>query len=398
MHKKIAAGAVMVLAAATAAAQAPAAPAPAASTVPGTTGAGGSTGANAGSGTAVTGVNLPVTLYMYGNIDLGVRLDSGATGAGNKEQGIRIDDGQWTTSRFGVRAERAIDEELTALGELQGTVVTDGTGTGTSSAFSFDRLSVVGLRHKKWGYANLGNEYTPMHRHVIRYNAAAYDGFAGANNSSGLIRIATRRANQFNYRTAKVYGFTADLQIARGETSIKQAESQVGNAQAFGLAYDSGRFSVGVAQEKQHAAAGLTDFESRSVGANFDAGFAKFYFVTGSRSGGVATTSPDFDLRASTLGVRAPLRSGTIMASVGRIDSRGSANADANAWGVNYLYPIARNVNLYAMYGQLTNKNGATRVLKGGSGGSGLFTSANTNDGPGSHTVRSLGFGLNLYF
>lgn len=347
--------------------------------------------------TVSTTAPLPFVLTIYGNLDLGARFDSGATGAGNEKSALRFDDGQWTTSRFGIRAEKTLNPQLTALAEIQGTLVADGSGQGTASAYSFDRLSVVGLRHKDWGYANFGNEYTPMHRHVIKYNAASYDGFAGANNSSGLIRIATRRANQFNYRSPKFAGFGADLQVAKGETTIKADAYPVGNATALGLAYDRGPLSAGVAYERQRAAIGTRDFSSKSIGASYDLGAVKLYAITGTKTGGAAATAADFDLRASTVGIKAPLWQGTIFASVGRVDSRGIANADASTWGVNYLYPLGQNVNAYVMYGELANKNGATRVLKGGSGGSGLFTSANVNTG-GSHTIRSLGFGVNMYF
>lgn len=343
-------------------------------------------------------VPLLAGVTVYGNLDLGARIDTGATGTGNAGNAVRFDDGLWTTSRIGIKAERDIGDGLTVNAEVQGTVVADGSGTGTNSSFSFDRLSVVGLRSTGWGYLNLGNQYTPMHRHVIKFNAAAYDGFAGANNSSGLIRIATRRANQVNYQSPKWGGFSADLQVARGESSITSAGQPVGNATALGLGYEAGPVMLGAAFETQKAAAGTKDFSNQSVGARYDAGFAKFFVITGAKKGGVAQTAADYDIVASTLGVQVPLAGGTLAASVGAINSRGVANADATTFGVNYRYPLAKGVDLYAMYGAFTNKNGGTRVLKGGSGASGLFTSANTNSGSGSKTIQSLGVGINLYF
>lgn len=335
---------------------------------------------------------------VYGNIDLGVRIDSGATGTGNASSAVRFDDGQWTTSRFGIKAERDLSNGLVANVELQGTVVTDGTGTGTANSYSFDRLSVVGLKSETWGYIDIGNEYTPMHRHVIKYNAANYDGYAGANNSSGLIRIATRRANQINYRSPNLNGFKVDIQLAKGESSIASNAIKVGDARALGLSYDNGPFSIGAAIESQKSAVGTDDFSSKSMGASYDFGVAKLFYVYGTKKGGVAITAADYDLVLHTLGVKVPLGAGSIAASIGSIDSRGSANADASSWGINYQYPIAKGINLYAMVGSLTNKNGATRVLKGGSGASGLFTKENVNSGTGKHTLNSAGFGINLYF
>lgn len=341
---------------------------------------------------------LPAGVTVYGNFDIGVRYDSGAKGTDNASSAVRFDDGQWTTSRLGVRAERSITDDLTAIGEIQGTIDADGDGTGTSTSFSFDRLAIVGLRSKSWGYLNLGNEYTPMHRHVIRFNAGAYDGYAGANNASGLLRIATRRAHQLNYRSPQFSGFAADIQVAQGEKTVKTSGGQEGNAVGVFLSFDGGPLQLGITAEKQKSTVGIEDFEAKSIGGSYDFKVAKVFFVTGTKKGGVAATNADYDLMASTLGVRVPIGTGDLAVSVGSVNSRGVANADATTWGVNYLYPFADRVNLYLMAGQLKNKNGATRVLKGGSGASGLFTSANANTGTGSNTLNSVGTGINFYF
>lgn len=78
----------------------------------------------------------------------------------------------------------------------------------------------------------------------------------------------------------------------------------------------------------------------------------------GNPNGGVRPT-PSTDSNEVMVGLVVPLGSGRVLASFTRKNDKMNLNQDARAWGVGYLYAVLKRTDLYAVYGAITNENGA---------------------------------------
>ncbi|MCS0591833.1 porin [Massilia norwichensis] len=315
---------------------------------------------------AQTAVNI------YGIADAGFVHESGGVASVNK-----LTSGVGSASRIGFRGTEDLGSGMSALFTLETGYRID-TGEVDAAGTIFNRQAFVGLKSRA-GTLTLGRQYTPWHNALAQVADPFGTGFAGgAKNLFPDFGTNVRASNTVIYAAPAMAGFSADVAYSAGE---QPGSNSAGRQFGASLGYAAGPLNLRLAYNNKNsdvaAATGVTAV-SRSIGtnillaANYDFKVLKAYFAygidkgfnsaplgnSGTPFGGVKPTAST-DGNEILVGLSAQLGTGTVLASVMRKDDKTSFNQDAHSWGLGYLYPLSKRTNLYAVYGAISNKNGA---------------------------------------
>ena len=171
-------------------------------------------------------------------------------------------------------------------------------------------------------------------------------------------------------------GFSADVQVGFGAeqkvtsgAGVVTTQGKSGDATAFGLNYVNGPLAVKfgtetvsstskdmkVAGQKVLAASATavtTDLKNTAIGASYDLGMAKLFFVNTSATQGADATKAKFD--TNNFGVRVPMGSITLNAnySTGKALLPGQAvKADMEGMQLSIWYALNKETTIYGVYG-----------------------------------------------
>lgn len=308
---------------------------------------------------------------IYGIADVGIVGErGGAAGSVTK-----VTSGVGNASRIGFRGTEDLGGGLSALFQLEAGTKID---TGETDAALFQRQAFVGLKSKEAGTVTLGRQYTMLYNALSKIADPFGAGFAGnAKNLFATGGSGTRVSNSVLYTTPSFEGFSADLQYGFGEQA---GDNTAGRQFGLGLNYAQGPLKAAVVYNNKNndtAAVGTTPavrkdrVKNTLIAANYDFGIAKAYFGYEIDKGAGSSPLPvanaygykvapksSADSRTLLLGVGVKAGTGTVLASYIRKDDKQNGQ-DANQFGIGYLHPLSKRTDLYAMYGTMSNKNGA---------------------------------------
>jgi len=310
-------------------------------------------GAFAGAAAAQTNV----TLYGIADASIGM-ADSDAPA----DSAVTVFSGVQSTSRFGVRGSEDLGGGLKATFNIEAGVNWD-TGASDSDGGStfWQRRAVVGLAGS-WGEVRLGRDYTPGFLaggvgDVMGYGLFGnWLTFTAENGGAGSVLngITTRASNGLHY-TGSFGGVTVRAMYATGEDYTGNNRGDM-----YGLSgvYAAGPLSVAAYwQQTDLGAAG--DGQQYGIGGQYNFGA----FRVGLNYG-AAEVDNQPDHTGWAIGAGMKIGSGEILAQYIQQELDTTGTPEAASIGLAYVHPLSKRTNLYATYGQLDNKNGASFGLR----------------------------------
>ncbi len=215
-------------------------------------------GAFAGAASAQTSVTL------YGSIDAGVRNVTNINAVGDSRLTMGSL-GTYSPNRWGVKSVEDLGSGMNAHFVLEGGF---NSGTGALAGDLFSRSAYVGLGGS-WGSLDLGHQYSVNFKTIGAYDPFNYK-------YTGIIPLATQGAlTRFNNDIQ--YTGTFGLVTARAEYALGEQPGSTsdGSAQAFGLSYAGGPFSVGGAYTQRKNSVGtpasFEDQKNWTIGGTYAA-------------------------------------------------------------------------------------------------------------------------------
>ncbi|MES2125668.1 MAG: porin [Pseudomonadota bacterium] len=282
-------------------------------------------------------------VQLYGVVDLGINSDSDS---GHRL--TKIDSGNQTASRWGIKGTEAIGGGLVASFVLESQVEAD-NGTLSYTGRLFGSQAWVGLSGA-FGSIKLGRLFTPYFGAI-----ATNDPFdaRGPGESTRIFQdTGVRMDNTIKYSLpAGLGGFYADLAYGAGE--------EAGNAAALrqwsmDAGYADGPLNIELACHDSNDGLGQRAARSTLIAGNYDFGPVRAWFQLGrSRNGST------LDTEDSLLGLSLPVANGSIAADIVHKRDRHLANADARQLAMGYYHTLSRRSNLYLVASQLHNGSAA---------------------------------------
>jgi predicted porin len=304
--------------------------------------------------TAVTGAAYAQSsVTLYGNVDLGLVLDSGAAAG----KSVRVSSGVTGGSRIGFKGVEDLGGGLKAAFQLETGYCADsaaGAPNFCTGGNNFMGRQAHGDLTGSFGALSAGRQYSLGFNNLSTIDPFG-TGFAGQINNivdaSGI-----RLNNSVIYTTPSMGGLTASGEMALGEqTGNWQGGREVGAA----VVYASGPAYVGATLYDLDNTNGQgTARKNYTLGGTFDFGVVKLHALaqkaTGANNGGYAIDTMDL-----MGGATVPLGGGNLMASFIHRNDKNFKNQDANQIGVGYLYPLSKRTSVYTAYARIKDSNGA---------------------------------------
>ena len=294
------------------------------------------------------------TVTVYGKIDLGLVIDSGAAAG----KSVRLSSGVTGGSRLGFKGTEDLGDGYKAGFVLETGYCADSAAgapnfcTGSNQFMgrqAYGSLSgafgtLTGGRQYSQGYMNLttidpfGTGYAPQVNNIV--------------DAAGV-----RLNNTVHYTTPSLSGLTATAEIALGETTGNWKSGRVlgGSVNyAAGPAYAG--FSFYDLANPNGSGSARRDY---LLGGTYDFGVVKAHALV-EKADGDPTGAIKLDTLDLMAGVSVPVAGGSLMASYIRHDDRGALDRDANQIGAGYNYPLSRRTAVYVAYARIVNDNGAS--------------------------------------
>ena len=301
---------------------------------------------------------------VYGNADIAINNDVKTATTGIKTEETSVVPGGMSTSNVGFRGERQISTGLKATFQME-FEVDQTTDTGIVKT----RAGLVGLAGN-FGAVTFGRRTTLAKAAIDALDAN------DAVNTAGFIgdnARDSRRNDMITYSTPNFSGFSADVQLGLGAptriTSAAGVVTQDGKSEdtsSVGLNYSNGPLmvkwvndsiknysrAVSVAGYSVAVPTGIASRKNEAIGATYDLGVAKLYFVDTKMKQGTDATLVKFDTQ--TLGLRAPMGNFTLVAEAGTGKAKlttSAIQADVDAMQVALFYTLAKDTTLFGIYG-----------------------------------------------
>lgn len=310
---------------------------------------------------------------MYGIADIGVDVQHRSYVDGTSANVTGLKSGQNLNSRFGITGEEDIGHGFKVGFALENGFNVD-TGTMNQNNRLFGREARVYV-DGPWGYLSLGRmgpviggsgPYARFGRDVNPFSCAWGDmGGTLQNVALGYDFVD----NAIAYTTPKFGDVDATFQYSFGSDSTKfgtgtEGSSSVERMYAGAIRYQTNRMMLAAGIESINRAQpaartnDLDDSYSYNLGANFDAGWAKFYAYaqyfenyTAASKTTMMVVASGIDGYGGTLGIEVPMMGGSFLASVGHGNFEGSKDSSLTLKtyqiAVGYLYPLSKRTSIY---------------------------------------------------
>ena len=293
------------------------------------------------------------SVTVYGKIDLGLVIDSGAAAG----KSVRLSSGVTGGSRLGFKGAEDLGDGYKAAFVLETGFCADsaaGAPNFCTGSNQFMGRQVHGDLSGAFGTLSGGRQYSLGYLNLTTIDPFGTGYAAQVNNIVDAAGV--RLNNSVHYTTPVVAGVSASGEVALGETPGNWKAGRVLGAAvnyAAGPAYAG--FSFYDLANPNGAGSARRDY---LLGGSYDFGVVKVHALVEKADG-----DPTGTLRLDTLdlmaGVTVPLAGGALMASYIRHDDRGALNRDANQLGAGYNYPLSRRTAVYVAYARIVNENGA---------------------------------------
>ncbi len=310
---------------------------------------------------------------MYGVVDRGFSRETGTvtgltrTPAGAttpvavNPSGNNIASGVQSGTRLGFKGTEDLGGGLKGLFVLETGIAAD-RGGFNQGGLAFGRQTFVGLQGD-FGTVSLGRQYTPYFLTLAGIADPFAAGLAGAAQNlmlapqSARPNQGVRMDNTVKYTTPLFAGISGELAYGFGEVTGSNADGRVLGAS---VSYKVKPLAVGIAYYRANnvpslAAPARDATSSILLTANWDFGVAKIHAAYADSDEFANRKTRDYLIGASL-----PFGPHTVMLSYIWKDDRSALNRDANLAAIGYTYALSKRTNLYASYGRMDDKRGAT--------------------------------------
>jgi predicted porin len=324
---------------------------------------------------------------IYGVADAGIVFERGGDAGNNATLSSGIASG----SRLGFKGTEDLGGGLSANFVIESGVAMD-SGAAGQGGLAFGRQSFVAL-NGAFGSLSAGRQYSPYYKALRDVADPFDDGLAG---QAANLMVANRRMdNSLRYATPKLGGWSGELAYGAGEVA---GDSTRKRALSGTLNYAQGPLTVALAHYRREDAGASQHARHTLLAARYTLGAYQLHAAyadnrgMGTVGGGATLLSssaagasvsggtvgqPGVASRDLVLGLCATFGPHRFAGSVVQHQDRSLAKQDARQFGVAYLYGLSRQTDLYAAYGRIDNRNGAT------------FTVGNaTDDGKGRRAIN----------
>ena len=271
------------------------------------------------------------SITLYGRVDLSLAQQADAV----KNREVRNGSG----SRLGVRGIEDLGDGLQAVFNIEHRFNAD-TGSQTNAVSFWEGTSIVGLQGA-FGRVSLGREENPAYTYgQSPADPWATDTIAG-NGSIINGRIgSTRYSNSINYRfSAAGFTFGGQYSEAEGNTPAGTDGALDDQPYSLGLGYAAGPFSAGIGHE--NPADADDNWTSGYIAWNFGLAKVGAFYGRGDNTAGQRHES-------YMAFVTAPLGSGELRVSYGRLKNKSSGVVTDEQLGAGYHYALSKRTTLYA--------------------------------------------------
>ncbi len=293
------------------------------------------------------------TVTVYGKIDLGLVIDSGAAG-----KSVRLSSGVTGGSRLGFKGTEDLGDGYRAGFVLETGYCADsaaGAPNFCTGSNQFMGRQAFGSLSGAFGNLSGGRQYSLGYLNLTTIDPFGTGYAAQVNNIVDAAGV--RLNNAVHYTTPSLSGLTASAEVALGETTGNWKSGRVlgGSVNyAAGPAYAG--FSFYDLANPNGSGSARRDY---LLGGTVDFGVVKAHALV-EKADGDPTGAIKLDTLDLMAGVSVPLAGGSLMASYIRHDDRGALNRDANQIGAGYNYPLSKRTAVYVAYARIVNDNGAT--------------------------------------
>ena len=286
--------------------------------------------------------------------------------------------GGLAASRLGVRGTEDLGGGLSAGFWIEGALIPQ---TGTPAGQTWQRRSTVSVLGG-WGEVRLGRDFTATYVNVSTFDPFNDSGVGAAGNLAnqapgfppgGAWNTMLRASNMAAYflPSGLAGGLYGRVQVAAGENVY-------GNKYVGGLiGYAKGPFNVALAY-------GETQVGNDTDGTDFNVGGSwNFGFMT--LSGFYAQLKVEDNKQNNWfIGVTAPFGVWDVNASYGHLDRSGTLPSniegqEADQWAVGVEYNLSPRTSLYGTFSSITNKGGASFIVRSQSNIAGGGAAANAD-------------------
>lgn len=347
------------------------------------------------------------SLEVYGVAD--VNVTSMDSGAGRKTS---FGSGGLSSSRLGVKGERALDHGWKAVGLAEAGLLLDTGSVGNGAvvpginnaspssggqlgngAQIFSRQVYVGLASDRWGSFTVGRQYAGSYAAALMANAMGVGLYGYSSAILPAAGLPTRVNNSLVYLTPRLNGFSGHFTYTTGsENNVNddtvtapgattRTNDKAGQGFDLAVTYVKGPFNAMASTWNVYNASyavpaggaaetGLARRIGWQLGGSYDFGVAKVFgqIVAGKISGGnyENVTRALSKSRGWSVSALVPLGKHKVYASYTAFDDKSVLNRDAKLVGVGYSYDLYANTRLYASWGKMVNNANASYSLPDG--------------------------------
>ncbi len=298
-----------------------------------------------------------VTIYGIADVGFSHRGDNRTAGVGSRSS---VDSGQQSDTRLGFRGTEDLGNGLTAVFTLETGIAADNGGF-TLSGLAFGRQSFAGLSSTTLGTLLAGRQYSPQFTLLSATDPFAVGTVGKANN---IYNVTSRYNNLVKYVSPNFGGFG----ITAGYTnsglqneSAVQATTEDRKVWMISPVYSNGPLMVGVNFHQEKGSASNAKTKVWDLAASYDLKVAKLAAAYGTQA--ISTANSGWaasDAKSYLLGATVPVGvAGNVLVSYSQRKADFN-NQKASQWALGYTHDLSKRTNLYAVYADISNKNGAT--------------------------------------
>lgn len=312
-------------------------------------------------------------VQLYGVLDYGLSVQHREYADGTDSTQSRMVSGQYIGSRFGIKGEEDLGNGLKVGFVLENGFSTD-SGALSQGGRLFGRDARVYL-DGDFGYLSFGRMGSMVGGNgpYARFGHVVSPFSCGWGDIGGHLQVVSLGYefidNAVAYTTPAFAGVDATVQYSFGADTTKygsgiEGKSSVERMASGAIRYRNDKMMVAFGVESINQAQPAADAErlddsfSWNLGANFDAGWAKFYsYAQIFESYAAAAKTTTFALASGVdgwgvnVGVDVPAFGGTAKFGIGYGDFEGSVDSDMtmSTWqtAVGYTYALSRRTTLY---------------------------------------------------
>ena len=311
--------------------------------------------------TATGAVSAQSSITIYGKIDLGLVIDSGASAG----KSVRLSSGVTGGSRLGFKGSEDLGGGYKAGFVLETGFCADSAAPVVSGGASvpnfctgsnqFMGRQARGDLSGAFGTLSGGRQYSLGYLNLTTIDPFG-TGYAGQVNNI-VDASGVRLNNSVHYTTPSFAGLSASGEVALGETTGNWKAGRVlGAAVSYAAGPAYAGFSFYDLANPNGVGSARRDY---LLGGTYDFGVVKAHALV-EKANGDPTGAIGLDTLDLMAGVSVPLGGGSLLASYIRHDDRGALDRDANQAGVAYNYPLSKRPAVYTAFARIVNDNGAT--------------------------------------